>query len=104
PPSPTLYRPLTQYGSSGAELFFYMRGQGDPQLLEIAARRQVAALDANLALEQVHTMDEQIDTSMQNERLIALLATSFGVLAAVLAGVGLYGVLAFVTAQRTREI
>ncbi len=104
PPMPAVYSPLAQSNEPAMELFFYLRGNGDPQAILAAARRQVAGLDANLALERMHTMDEQIDTNMQNERMIALLATSFGVLAALLAGVGLYGVLAFVTAQRTREI
>jgi ABC-type antimicrobial peptide transport system permease subunit len=49
-------------------------------------------------------MDQQIDDSLSNERMVTLLAVSFGVLATLLAGVGLYGVLAYSTAQRTREI
>ncbi len=64
----------------------------------------VAGVNRNLAMDHMLTMHQQIDTTMNHERLIALLAISFGVLAAALAGVGLYGVLAFVTAQRTREI
>ena len=46
-------------------------------------------------MDNVGTMTEQIDDSIQNERTIALLATAFGVLAAVLAGIGLYGILAY---------
>ena len=49
-------------------------------------------------------MDDEIDNSIQPERTIALLATVFGLLAALLAGIGLYGILAYSTAQRTREI
>jgi len=55
-------------------------------------------------VDEMRTMEEQIDTTLSNERLIELLAISFGLLATTLAGVGLYGVLAFSTAQRTREI
>ena len=61
-------------------------------------------LDPALALVALRTMDDQIDDSLSNERMISLLATSFGLLATLLAGVGLYGVLAFTTAGRTREI
>jgi ABC-type antimicrobial peptide transport system permease subunit len=61
-------------------------------------------LDPSLALVSLRTMDQQIDDSLSNERMVTLLAISFGVLATLLAGVGLYGVLAYSTAQRTREI
>jgi ABC-type antimicrobial peptide transport system permease subunit len=49
-------------------------------------------------------MTEQIDTSLLTERTIAMLATTFGIAAALLSGIGLYGILAYTTTQRTREI
>jgi putative ABC transport system permease protein len=52
----------------------------------------------------VTTMTDQIDQNILSERAIAMLATTFGLLAALLAGIGLYGILAYSTAQRTREI
>ena len=61
-------------------------------------------IDPGLAVDAMRTMDDQIDTTLSNERMIELLAISFGLLATMLAGVGLYGVLAYSTAQRTREI
>ena len=103
-PAPALFESLAQNSSPNYDLSFYLRSAMDPASMLRSIRQRVSAVTPNLAVQQLRTMDEQIDTSMQNERLIALLATSFGALAAVLAGVGLYGVLAFVTAQRTREI
>jgi ABC-type antimicrobial peptide transport system permease subunit len=61
-------------------------------------------IDPGLAVDAMRTMDDQIETTLSNERMIELLAISFGLLATMLAGVGLYGVLAYSTAQRTREI
>jgi len=61
-------------------------------------------IDPGLAVNKMRTMDEQIDISLSNERMIELLAIAFGLLATLLAGVGLYGVVAYTTAQRTREI
>lgn len=101
---PTLYLSLAQNLDPNYNLFFYVRTTNDSSLVRGRVRQQVATVNPDLAVQQLQSMDEQIDGLMQNERLIALLATAFGFLASVLAGVGLYGVLAFSTAQRTREI
>jgi ABC-type antimicrobial peptide transport system permease subunit len=52
----------------------------------------------------LRTMDEQIDRSLVTERMVAMLSTVFGVIATVLATVGLYGVMAYTVARKTREI
>ena len=103
PSTPSLYRPGLQAskGDLNRELYFYVRGQVAPDSLFASIRHAVAGVDANLAVDGLRTMDGQIDQALSNERMTALLAIAFAWLAALLAGVGLYGVLAFVTAQRT---
>jgi ABC-type antimicrobial peptide transport system permease subunit len=62
------------------------------------------SIDAGLTVADLRTMDEQVEKSIANERMIEVLALAFGMLATLLAGVGLYGVLSYTTMQRTREI
>jgi ABC-type antimicrobial peptide transport system permease subunit len=69
-----------------------------------ALRAAVHKLDPNLPVYQMKTVEKQKDDSLAVERLAATLSTAFGVLATVLAAVGLYGVMAFLVARRTREI
>jgi ABC-type antimicrobial peptide transport system permease subunit len=64
----------------------------------------VRRLDPNLPVFSVMTMQRQIDESIFTDRLVAALSAAFGVLATILATVGLYGVMAYMVARRTREI
>jgi ABC-type antimicrobial peptide transport system permease subunit len=75
-----------------------------PEQTFATVRQAMKQIDPGVAVNEMRTMDDQIDTTLSNERMIELLAISFGLLATMLAGVGLYGVLAYSTAQRTREI
>jgi putative ABC transport system permease protein len=83
---------------------FYVRTWQEPENAQSTIRRAMQTLDSNLVLDTFRTMNEQIDNNLIAERVIALLASGFGVLAALMAAVGLYGVLAYSTAQRTSEI
>ena len=69
-----------------------------------AIRQTVQQLDANVPLFALRTVDEQLRMSVTNERLVAGLSILFGSLATLLAMIGLYGVMAYSVARRTREI
>jgi len=82
----------------------YVRTAMDPDQFFSVVRSKVRALDANLPLYAMRSMDDQISNSLLIERVIASLSTVFGFLATLLAVIGLYGVMAYTVARRTREI
>ena len=75
-----------------------------PESMIQPVRRALAALDPTLPFLEIHTLAEEVDASASSERLTATLASLFGLLAAVLAAVGIYGLLSYAVAQRRREI
>ncbi|MGA8528883.1 MAG: ABC transporter permease [Acidobacteriaceae bacterium] len=103
PAKTTTYIPFSQ-SVRRSGLTFYVRTWQPPDTAANSIRAAVANIDAKLIVSNVRTMTAQIDDSILNERIIAMLATAFGILASLLAGIGLYGILAWSTAQRTREI
>ena len=100
---PTLFTPLRQQ-KAVSQLYLYLRTTMAPEQTFAVVRQAMKQIDPTLSVDEMRTMDDQIETTLSNERMIELLAISFGLLATMLAGVGLYGVLAYSTAQRTREI
>jgi predicted permease len=82
----------------------YVRTTGDPNSMMNSIRSKVRDMDANLPIYDLRTTDEQIQNSLAAERMIASLSTVFGLLATILAAVGLYGLMAYNVVQRTREI
>ncbi|SPE37344.1 conserved membrane hypothetical protein [Candidatus Sulfopaludibacter sp. SbA3] len=87
-----------------ASVSFYVRTSADPTRMFGALRRTVAQLDPAMPVYQMKTVGRQLDDTLSTERLIAMLSGAFGVLATLLAALGLYGVMAFVVARRTKEI
>ena len=102
-PVATFFTPLLQNPNTD-DLTYYLRNFGDSSTTLAAIPATLRHLSPGLAPTALRSMDSQIDQNLQNQRIVTLLAVAFGVLATLLAGIGLYGVLAFSTAQRTREI
>ena len=100
--SEQVFFPLFEHDDTGAT--FYIKVRGAPELAIPSIRRLVRQDDPRLPILWIRTLDDQVNRSLNTERMLAALSGSFGALALLLSLVGLYGVMSFVVTRRTREI
>jgi predicted permease len=100
---PSTFLPYSQSPHFGNSTF-YIRTNQDPVSLGAALRKIVQDSDAGLPVYEMKTLTAQVDEIMFTDRLVAVFTLSLGLLASLLAALGLYGVMAYVVARRTREI
>jgi predicted permease len=94
----------TMYAANSGSAFFSVRTHGDPLAMVPVIRNLINRKNSDLAMYGIATEEQQIERQVFTERLVARLSSFFGLLALILACAGIYGLLSYEVAQRTREI
>jgi predicted permease len=98
------YIPYQQHSEIDDSLVLYARTRGDPMSEVNAVRQAIRSADPNVPVFHPRTLEEQIESSIARYRMVALCSSFFSLLAALLAGIGLYGAMTYAVVRRTREI
>lgn len=101
---PTFFVPYVQEVNGPSRMMVEIRTVGNPGTVLLEVRGALESLDRDLPMVDVRTMKEQVRSTMTDERALAQLAGGFSVLALVLAGIGIYGIMAYAVNTRTAEI
>jgi ABC-type antimicrobial peptide transport system permease subunit len=102
PIPPTVYKPMVDGFDSA--FILHVRTREDPETMIAPVRHLIYSLDPQLPIIEVLTLREEVEASLWQERLLAMLSSVFGAIAALLACIGLYGALDYAVKSRTREI
>jgi len=104
PTGTELYLPYTQkHGSGNNDAFVVLRGNGDPSSLASAVRQEVQAIDPTIPISHVRLMDDVLSSAQSRPRFLTLLLTLFSSIALIIATVGIYGVISYSVARRSKE-
>jgi len=101
---PIIYKTFFQTSTGRGQMVLHVRVVGSPADVAQRIREQVAVVDPTMPMFDVRTLEEEMHGALAQQRLIAMLSTLFGVLALLLASVGLYGLLAFTVAQKMGDM